>query len=157
MVRLNLQCCLCYFYRHVLMHFRSVGRKEDLQHHTEDYIYLQQRPITVSYTITLRHISCLFTSYCLYWRRECWRGCADQTNAQFNILWVFVGHSFTRGRCYLHTTRCLSHTSIRCFQPLVVDRVLMMPLISSLGEGRLPSQSYPSDHLSMITDFNLIC
>ncbi|KAF6041037.1 hypothetical protein EB796_000658 [Bugula neritina] len=34
-----------------------------------------------------------------------------------------------------------------------VARVLQIPNETSLGEGRLPNMDYPSDHLSMVTDF----
>ncbi|XP_067944297.1 nocturnin-like isoform X2 [Watersipora subatra] len=36
---------------------------------------------------------------------------------------------------------------------LIVDRILEVPPETALGEGRLPSMHYPSDHLSMVADY----
>lgn len=39
---------------------------------------------------------------------------------------------------------------------VAVNQVLAMPTSEQIGEGRLPSLSYPSDHLSLIGDFSFM-
>lgn len=39
---------------------------------------------------------------------------------------------------------------------LEVDSVLQFPTGDEIGEGRVPSLAYPSDHFSLVADFNIL-